>query len=150
MSRSRLFVLGLLLALLLPTASTTELSSVAATATAPSVSGCQVFPQDNYWNRDISGLLRHTRSAQWLSHMSTGRNLHPDFGPSNGDGPDYGIPITVVRSTHAKVSPQFDYADESTLVRDMFSSELAKHGLETRMDEAYKTELETLPPKPAK
>ena len=42
---------------------------------------------------------------------------------------------------------QIDYADESALVRDMFSNELAKHGLEPRMDEAYKTELETLPPK---
>ena len=45
-----------------------------------------------------------------------GRTLHPDFGPSGGDGPDYGIPITVVRSTHPKVSPTFDYADESNRV----------------------------------
>ena len=43
---------------------------------------------------------------------------------------------------------QIDYADEKQLVRDMFASELAKNGLEPRMDEAYKTELETLPPKP--
>jgi oxalate decarboxylase/phosphoglucose isomerase-like protein (cupin superfamily) len=43
---------------------------------------------------------------------------------------------------------QIDYADESTLVRDMFSNELSKHGLTPKMDEAYKTELETLPPKP--
>ena len=27
------------------------------------------------------------RSRQWLSHMSTWRRLHPDFGPSYGDGP---------------------------------------------------------------
>ena len=44
---------------------------------------------------------------------------------------------------------QIDYADEKQLVRDMFASELAKNGLAPRMDEAYKTELETLPPKPA-
>ena len=43
---------------------------------------------------------------------------------------------------------QIDYADEKQVVRDMFSKELAKNGLEPRMDEAYKTELETLPPKP--
>jgi hypothetical protein len=114
MSRSRLFVLGLLLALLLPTGSTTQLSSATATTAAPRVSGCQVFPSNNFWNRDISGLLRHARSAQWLSHMSTGRTLHPDFGPSYGDGPDYGIPITVVGSTHPKVTPTFEYADESS------------------------------------
>ncbi len=42
---------------------------------------------------------------------------------------------------------QIDYADESTLVRDMFSNELSKNGLTPAMDEAYKTELESLPPK---
>ena len=45
----------------------------------------------------------HPRSRQWLSHMSTEVDLHPDFGPSYGDGPNYGIPITVVGSDHAKV-----------------------------------------------
>ena len=44
---------------------------------------------------------------------------------------------------------QIDYADEMPLVRDMFKDELAKVGLEPRMDDAYKTELETLPPKVA-
>ena len=38
-------------------------------------------------------------SAAWLSHMSTDVDLHPDFGPSYGDGPNYGIPITVVGRT---------------------------------------------------
>jgi hypothetical protein len=45
--------------------------------------------------------------------MSTDVDLHPDFGPSYGDGPNYGIPITVVRSSHRKVNVRFDYADES-------------------------------------
>ena len=44
------------------------------------------------------------RSAAWLRHMSPGSDLHPDFGPSYGDGPDYGIPITVVDGDHRKVS----------------------------------------------
>ena len=35
------------------------------------------------------------------------------------------------------------------LVRSMFKDELSKVGLEPRMDDAYKTELETLPPKVA-
>ena len=39
----------------------------------------------------------------WLSHMYTERDLHPDFGPSYGDGPDYGIPVTVVGGAHRKV-----------------------------------------------
>ncbi len=44
---------------------------------------------------------------------------------------------------------QIDYADESPAVRKMFSDELAKSGLAPRMDDAYKAELETLPPKVA-
>jgi hypothetical protein len=78
---------------------------------------CTEFPADNWWRADVSGLPVHARSRQWLSHMSTGADLHPDFGPSYGDGPNYGIPITVVRSSHAKVSVRFDYAGESDRVR---------------------------------
>jgi len=44
---------------------------------------------------------------------------------------------------------QIDYADEKQIVRSLFSEELGKHGLAPKMDEAYKTELETLPPKVA-
>ncbi|NDA45807.1 MAG: cupin domain-containing protein [Alphaproteobacteria bacterium] len=44
---------------------------------------------------------------------------------------------------------QIDYADEKPIVRSLFAEELGKHGLAPKMDEAYKTELETLPPKVA-
>jgi oxalate decarboxylase/phosphoglucose isomerase-like protein (cupin superfamily) len=43
---------------------------------------------------------------------------------------------------------QLDYADESPVVRTMFAEALARHGLKPRMDEAYRKELETLPPLP--
>ena len=43
---------------------------------------------------------------------------------------------------------QIDYADESEVVRDLFSKSLAEHGLTPAMDEAYERELEDLPPKP--
>ena len=49
--------------------------------------------------------------------MSTDSDLHPDFGPSYGDGPDYGIPITVVKHRHRRVKVRFAYADESDRVR---------------------------------
>lgn len=97
----------------------------ACTATGPEtsssaapVAGCRDFPADNWWHADISDLPVHARSAQWLSHMSTGddRRLHPDFGPSYGDGPNYGIPVTVVQGDHPKVAVRFDYADESDRV----------------------------------
>ena len=48
--------------------------------------------------------------------MSTDVDLHPDFGPSYGDGPDYGIPITVVGKQHARSKVRFDYASESDRV----------------------------------
>ena len=78
---------------------------------------CATFPKDNYWRADVSDLPVHPRSRAWLSHMSTDRDLHPDFGPSYGAGPNYGIPVTVVGGSHAKVDVRFDYSDESDHVR---------------------------------
>jgi hypothetical protein len=74
---------------------------------------CSEFPADNWWHADISELPVHPRSSAWLSHMSTEVTLHPDFGPSYGDGPNYGIPITVVKRSHPKVRVRFYYSDES-------------------------------------
>jgi len=45
---------------------------------------------------------------------------------------------------------QLDYADESPRVREMFAEALARHGLSSRMDEAYRKERETLPPLPSR
>ena len=90
--------------------------STTASVAGP-VGGCQVFPADNWWRADISTLPVHARSAQWLSKMSTGVDLHPDFGPSYGDGPNYGIPVTVVKGSHPKVRVRFQYASESDRVR---------------------------------
>lgn len=78
---------------------------------------CRAFPADNWWHADVRDLPRHARSRQWLARMSTDRDLHPDFGPSYGDGPDYGIPVTVVGGAHRKVRVRFTYADESDRVR---------------------------------
>src|SRR6202795_1610906 len=41
---------------------------------------------------------------------------------------------------------QIDYADETAMVRKMFTDELAKNGLTPRMDQAYAQELADLPP----
>jgi hypothetical protein len=60
--------------------------------------------------------------------MSTSRKLHPDFGPSYGDGPNYGIPITVVSKTHRKVPVKFDYASESNRVGYPFGTDTAIEG----------------------
>jgi len=92
-------------------------SAAAATLTPIAGTTCTAFPANNWWHADVSKLPVHPYSAKWTSHMSPTRKLHPDFGPSYGDGPDYGIPITVVDGDHAKVTVTFDYADESDQVK---------------------------------
>jgi hypothetical protein len=78
---------------------------------------CSVFPADNWWHADVSHLPVHARSSAWLSHMDTGVDLHPDFGPSYGAGPNYGIPITVVGKRHKRTKVSFDYSSESDHVK---------------------------------
>jgi hypothetical protein len=78
---------------------------------------CPTFPADNYWHADIRRLPVEPRSKTWLSHMSTGVDLHPDFGPSFGHGPNYGLPVTVVAHSHPRVRVRFQYAGESDRVR---------------------------------
>jgi hypothetical protein len=98
-----------LLALLIPAL----LIGPGAPAIPPPTTTCSVFPSDNVWHADITKLPVHARSAAWISSMGgTGRHLHPDFGES-GEAMPYGIPYTVVSSSHQKVSVDFQYADES-------------------------------------
>jgi hypothetical protein len=89
---------------------------------------CRPFPANNYWNTDIRSLPVNRRSAVWLSHMSTDRRLHPDFGPSYGAGPNYGIPITVVGRYHRRVRVRFDYAAESDHVLYPFGKDTKIEG----------------------
>ncbi len=76
---------------------------------------CSLFPADDVWHADISGLPVNAHSAEWLaSTNAASTNLHPDFGPSFGAQPvPYGIPYTVVDGSHPKVPISFQYADES-------------------------------------
>jgi hypothetical protein len=106
-----------------PTAASAALRGLPVAGTS-----CPVFPANNYWHADISRLPVHPRSRAWLSHMSNGRDLHPDFGPSYGDGPGYGMPITVVSGRHPRVRVRFDYAGESDRVRYPFGRDTGIEG----------------------
>lgn len=100
-------------------------------ATAGTVTGtsCPTFPDDSWWHADVSGLPVHARSAQWMDRMQSSRNLHPDFGKSFGAQPaPYGIPITVVDGSHAKVKVRFDYDDESDKIRYPLGSDTQVEG----------------------
>lgn len=78
----------------------------------PGAPSCPVFPANNVWHADISGLPVHSRNDAWLSAMGgPSVRLHPDFGPSGGQ--PYGIPYIVVPWSHSKVTITFGYADES-------------------------------------
>ena len=73
-----------------------------------------MFPADNVWNADISGLPVDPHGAAWMASMDASTtNLHPDFGPSGDPSNPYGIPFTVVPAGHPFVSVAFEYADES-------------------------------------
>src|SRR5436190_1869577 len=96
----------------------TTVPAGAAVRALPGTNGCTAFPANNWWHADVSKLPVHTRSKQWLSHMSPTSRLHPDFGPSYGAQPvPYGIPWTIVTNSHATHRVHFTYASESDDVR---------------------------------
>jgi hypothetical protein len=66
------------------------------------------------WHADISGLPVNAHSAAWTASANAGSTrLHPDFGSSGDPNAPYGIPWVAVPDSHGKVTPSFDYADES-------------------------------------
>ena len=80
-----------------------------------SVGGCQIFPGDNPWNRDVSADPRAANADALLSVMSPGNALHLDLGTSEEY---YGIPFTVAPAGQVPVTIDFgtdgaDYSDES-------------------------------------
>jgi hypothetical protein len=81
-------------------------------AAGPQLGGCPVFPADNAWNQDVSGLPVSPASATYIASISSGGDafLHPDFGAD----PTYGIPFVVVPASQPAVPITFvEYGDES-------------------------------------
>ncbi len=74
---------------------------------APIVGGCQMFPDDNPWNTDISNYPLDPNSDGYIGALPG--NLHPDFG----ENPDYGIPFDVVPSSQPPVPVHFHYKSQS-------------------------------------
>ena len=80
-----------------------------------SIGGCQVFPADNAWNRDVSADPVDPASSALLAQMSPGSALHLDLGTTQEY---YGIPFTVVPETQPVVPITYgtdgaDYSSES-------------------------------------
>jgi hypothetical protein len=70
---------------------------------------------DNVLATPVNHLPLESHNGAWkTASNASGRNLHPDFGPSYGaQSVPYGIPWQVVPDSHHKVRVSFTYADES-------------------------------------
>lgn len=87
-------------------------ASATSPTTPPSIGGCQVYPSDSIFNRDISDLPGNPNSP-YLASIGLSTGLHPDFGAGLYNGEPMGIPYTTVPSTQPFVPISFDYADQS-------------------------------------
>lgn len=79
---------------------------------APSLSGLQIFPPDNWWNTDISAYPIHPNSQNYLASIGLDTGLHPDFG-TVWQGAPIGIPYVLVDEDQTPVDISFYYDDES-------------------------------------
>lgn len=80
--------------------------------TPPSLTGRRMFPEDNAWNRDVSGDPIDPNSEALIATCGRDAALHPDFG-TTWLGSPIGIPYVVVRGTQPRVPVSFQYASES-------------------------------------
>src|SRR6266849_2093548 len=44
---------------------------------SPNIAGCDIFPPDNPWNRDVSGDPLRSDSAMFIANMAPGTGIHP-------------------------------------------------------------------------
>jgi hypothetical protein len=78
-----------------------------------SLHGKQLFPSDNPWNQDISGLPVDPNSANLIASIGLNTGLHPDFGTVYNGAPN-GIPYVVVGGGQTRVAINYTaYGDES-------------------------------------
>jgi hypothetical protein len=77
---------------------------------------CDIFPQSNIWNQEITNAPVHKQSATWLSAIGKGVKVHPDFGSKSFKNQAAGIPVNYTNNNTPKHSVFFKYKTESDLV----------------------------------
>ncbi len=85
-----------------------------ASISAPTISGCPVFPANHYWNTPVDTLPLHPSSATWVNSIGATTRLHPDWGNVLAD--NFGIPFITVTGSQPRVPITFGpegFADES-------------------------------------
>jgi len=101
-----------------PGSATASAVAAAAKSKRKAVAGtrCTVFPDNNFWNTDISKLPVHKSSKTWRKAIGD-RNLHPDFGSAGKGEKPYGIPVTVASGSTKRSKVSFYYPEESDRVK---------------------------------
>ncbi|HET7436698.1 MAG TPA: fibronectin type III domain-containing protein [Thermoanaerobaculia bacterium] len=89
-------------------------SAFAATQGGPIPVPLPLFPQNNWWNLDISNAPVDTNSASYITFIGATKGLHPDFGGDAGGGYVYGMPFIQVNGAQQKKTIDFvETPDES-------------------------------------
>jgi hypothetical protein len=68
----------------------------------PPIPNCPIFPPDNIWNRDISHLPVHSKSAMWVAAIGTSKKFYVGFAPGS-----FGMQYVLTNSSTPKVSIVF-------------------------------------------
>ena len=87
-------------------AQSTRASHVTPRATPPvhQIGGCQIFPDNNWWNRKVTGLPIRKTSKAIIKRQAAGHAIHLDLGTTE---PYYGMPITVVDAAQPRLPLSF-------------------------------------------
>jgi hypothetical protein len=84
-------------------------SSSSGVQLADDFGGRRLFPDDHWWNLDISNAPIDPQSSAYIDYVGRTRASHPDFGP-----PPYGIPYIGVGGDQPRVPITFTaYGSES-------------------------------------
>jgi hypothetical protein len=87
-------------------------AALGATRGGPIPVPLPLFPQNNWWNLDVSSAPLDQSSAAFINFINA--NVHPDFGGDAGNGDVYGIPFLIVDGNQAKLTVDFMlYGDQS-------------------------------------
>jgi oxalate decarboxylase/phosphoglucose isomerase-like protein (cupin superfamily) len=95
------------------------------------------------------GTLLVPPNAIYHQHFNTGATPGRYLAFKHGGSPRNSQGVLLCFISQRLGGDQLDYADQSPAVRTMFAEALARHGLTPQMEESYRKELETLPPKAA-
>jgi len=88
----------------------TTYSPPAIQLVAPSISGCQILPQNNVWNTPVDNLPVHPLSDQWVNTLGRTANFHMHFSSGTYNGGPIGLPYNVVSGASVtKYNVNFQY-----------------------------------------